>query len=256
MVGDESAFDALRGPPSSGYRTSGYVGPLGGLVVNRGLTGRARPYFQATPARWAARAFASALREAGVEVRAAGGQGTAPPGALPLATWSSPTISALVRLANVPSDNYIAETLLKAVAAGESEPGTTARGAALVRSTMGGLGLRPRVADGSGLSRSNRTSPRQVVRLLSSMEGDPLFRASLAVAGRSGTLADRLRSSPARGRCQGKTGTLVSVSALSGYCQTRGGDTLAFSILMNGVSPYGARVLQDRMVTALARYSG
>jgi serine-type D-Ala-D-Ala carboxypeptidase/endopeptidase (penicillin-binding protein 4) len=255
VIGDESAFDALRGPPSSGYRTSGYVGPLGALVVNRGLTGRARPYFQATPARFAASAFAGALRAAGVEVRASGGQGPAPPGALPLATSNSPTVAALVRLANVPSDNFIAETLIKAVAAGEGAPGTTSRGAALVRATMSGLGLRPRVADGSGLSRSNRTSPRQVVRLLSSMAGDPLFRSSLAVAGRTGTLARRLRSSPARGRCQGKTGTLVSVSSLVGYCQSTGGDTIAFAFLMNGVNPYGAHVLQDRMVTALARYS-
>jgi serine-type D-Ala-D-Ala carboxypeptidase/endopeptidase (penicillin-binding protein 4) len=256
VVGDESAFDALRGPPSSGYATSGYVGPLGALVVNRGLTGRARPYFQAKPARFAADAFARALREAGVEVAAAGRQGTAPLGALPLAAWHSPTMGSLVRLTNVPSDNFMAETLLKAVAAGDSEPGTTSRGAALVRTTMSGLGLRPRVADGSGLSRSNRTSPRQVVQLLTSMAEDPLFRASLAVAGRSGTLADRMRSSPARGRCQGKTGTLVSVSSLVGYCRSVGGDTLVFALLMNRVSVYGAHVLQDRMATALAEYNG
>jgi D-alanyl-D-alanine carboxypeptidase/D-alanyl-D-alanine-endopeptidase (penicillin-binding protein 4) len=255
VIGDESAFDALRGPPSSGYSTSGYVGPLGALVVDRGRTGKARPYFQATPARWAAAAFARALRDAGVDVRAAGGQGTAPPGALPIGVRSSPPVSTLVRLANVPSDNFIAEMLLKAVAADAQPPGSTAEGAALVRTTMQTLGLRPQVADGSGLSRSNRTSPRQVVRLLTSMAQESLFRASLAVAGRTGTLRDRLRSGPATGRCHGKTGTLVSVSSLVGYCTSRAGETLAFAILMNGVNPYGAHVLQDRMVTALARHS-
>jgi serine-type D-Ala-D-Ala carboxypeptidase/endopeptidase (penicillin-binding protein 4) len=88
------------------------------------------------------------------------------------------------------------------------------------------------------------------------MAGDPLFRGSLAVAGRSGTLARRLRSGPARDRCQGKTGTLASVSSLVGYCRSIGGDTIAFAFLMNGVNPYGAHGLQDRMVSALARYSG
>ena len=254
VVGDETAFDALRGPPSSGYNTSGYVGPLGALVVNRGLTGRARPYFQPTPARHAATVFADALRDAGVDVPAAGRQGKAPPGALPLAAVESPPMSTLIRLANVPSDNFVAEMLLKVVAADAQPPGTTSRGASLVRSTMATLGVRPRVADGSGLSRSNRTTPRHVVRLLDALVEDAPFRASLAVAGRSGTLHDRLRSSPARGRCQGKTGTLVSVSALSGYCTTQGGARIAFSILMNGVNPYGARALQDRMLSALVRY--
>ena len=59
----------------------------------------------------------------------------------------------------------------------------------------------------------------------------------------------------ARDRCQGKTGTLHDVSALAGYCQTTAGARVAFAILMNGVNPYGARRLQDRMVAALARYS-
>src|SRR3712207_7091658 len=39
VIGDESAFDALRGPPSEGYRTSIWVGPLSALTFNRGLTG-------------------------------------------------------------------------------------------------------------------------------------------------------------------------------------------------------------------------
>ena len=64
-----------------------------------------------------------------------------------------------------------------------------------------------------------------------------------------------MRRTAARDRCQGKTGTLHDVSALAGYCQTTAGARVAFAILMNGVNPYGARRLQDRMVAALARYS-
>jgi serine-type D-Ala-D-Ala carboxypeptidase/endopeptidase (penicillin-binding protein 4) len=75
---------------------------------------------------------------------------------------------------------------------------------------------------------------------------------SLPIAGRDGTLSDRMRSGAARGRCHAKTGTLSNVSALSGYCEAISGDLYAFSILMNGVYPPGARVLQDRMAQALA----
>jgi D-alanyl-D-alanine carboxypeptidase/D-alanyl-D-alanine-endopeptidase (penicillin-binding protein 4) len=255
VLGDESAFDTLRGVPSSRYQTSAYVGPLGALVVNRGRTGRVRPYWQASPADWAADAFVSSLRRAGVRVgKTAGRVGLTPPGALPLATHESPPVSTLIRLANVPSDNYIAETLLKAIGAAGGAVGTTSRGATMVRSAMGDVGVRPKVSDGSGLSRSNRTTPRHVVRLLTRMADDDVFSGSLAVAGRSGTLQDRMRSSYARGRCRGKTGSLISVSNVAGYCLTASGDTLAFAILMNGVNPFGARALQDRMVGAIARY--
>ena len=83
----------------------------------------------------------------------------------------------------------------------------------------------------------------------------PAFGASLPVAGRSGTLYDRMRRTAARDRCQAKTGTLHDVSALAGYCETTAGARVAFAILMNYVNPYAARRLQDRMVSALARYS-
>ena len=78
------------------------------------------------------------------------------------------------------------------------------------------------------------------------------FFDSLSIAGRDGTLRPRMRGGPARGRCRGKTGTLSGVSAVSGYCRARSGETYVFSILMNGVNPFGARALQDRMLQAIA----
>ena len=82
------------------------------------------------------------------------------------------------------------------------------------------------------------------------------FYFSLPIAGRTGTLSGRMRRSAARDACHAKTGTLHDVSALAGYCQTRDGGQLAFAFLMNGVYPSSAKVLQDRMAGALARYSG
>lgn len=122
---------------------------------------------------------------------------------------------------------------------------------------MGQLGASPRVVDGSGLSRANRSSPRQIVRVMLAMGASAdmagSFHESLAVAGRSGTLAHRMGGTTAAGRCRGKTGTLRGVSALSGYCDTVGGRRLVFSFLMNGVSLGGARALQNAMTVAVAR---
>jgi D-alanyl-D-alanine carboxypeptidase/D-alanyl-D-alanine-endopeptidase (penicillin-binding protein 4) len=259
VIGDETAFDARRGPPSEGYRTTFEVGgPLSGLTFNRGRTGKRRPYFQASPARFVARELDRLLRRRGVVTGGAPRAGRAPRDALTLAEHSSPTLAELALVTNRPSDNFNAETLIKALGAEFGTRGSTRAGAAVVRSTMQGFGLSPTVVDGSGLSRSDRTTPRQVVGLLAHMDSDaagPAFESSLAVAGRNGTLFDRMRRTAARDRCQGKTGTLHDVSALAGYCQTTSGARVAFAILMNRVNPYGARRLQDRMVAALARYS-
>ena len=134
--------------------------------------------------------------------------------------------------------------------------GTTSAGATVMRAEMGELGISPSIVDGSGLSRGDRTSPRDVITLLRAMDEEVAFTGSLAIAGRTGTLEDRMRGTAAQDRCQAKTGTLSDVSALAGYCTTLNGRSVAFAILMNSVYPYAARQLQDRMVNALVRYSG
>ncbi len=258
VIGDESAFDSLRGPPSEGYRTTSNVGPLSALTFDRGRTGLRRPYWQTRPPLYAARAFERALKRRDVVIGGAARIGPTQAAALPLAEQPSATMAEIARVTNRPSDNFNAETLIKGLGREFGAGGTTRAGAAVVRRTMTGFGLRPGVADGSGLSRSNRTTPRQVVRLLQHMSGDqagPAFETSLAVAGRNGTLVNRMRRSVARDRCHAKTGTLNYVSALAGYCQTTAGSRVAFAFLMNGVNVYAAHTLQDRMASALARYS-
>ncbi len=165
-------------------------------------------------------------------------------------------MAALIRLTNQPSDNYFAEMLLKGLGARFGGAGSTSAGAAVVRAQAASLGLHPSVTDGSGLSRADRSSPSQVVSLLRRLSTDATFTGSLAVAGRSGTLARRMRGTSADGRCRGKTGTLHDVSNLVGYCRTANGHVLVFAWLMNGIDPTYAHGLQDRMTVALARYRG
>lgn len=255
VFADESRFDLLRGSYATGGRLDRWIGgQLGALVIGRGYSG-GTPHQR--PAAVAADALRRALERRGVEVTHDRIRlGAAHPDAEELARIESPTIGALIRATNTPSDNFLAEMLVKDLGASFGDGGTTAAGTRVVRREMAELGVRPQVVDGSGLSRANRTSARDVVRLLDAMSEGPdgdVFASSLAVAGRTGTLHDRMRKGAATGRCRAKTGTLSDVSALAGICEARGGRRVGFAFLMNGVWPGSARALQDRMVTAIAK---
>jgi serine-type D-Ala-D-Ala carboxypeptidase/endopeptidase (penicillin-binding protein 4) len=257
VIGDETRFDPLRGGPASSFRTSSWVGPLSGLAYNRGRTDGRRPRFQTKPALYAAQRFERALEREGITVGRAARAGVTPDSAQLMAEWASPRMSVLAGQINRPSDNFMAETMLKALGAEFGSTGSTAAGTTVAREVAAEFGAHPRMVDGSGLSRANTTSPHDVVDLLAGMDGSELadeFRTSLAVAGRSGTLSDRMRRTAARGRCRAKTGTLIGVSALAGYCDGRAGSRVAFAFLMTGVTVTGAHPLQDRMAAALARY--
>jgi len=80
------------------------------------------------------------------------------------------------------------------------------------------------------------------------------FAASLPVVGRTGTMRRRMRGTVAQDRCQTKTGTLRTVSALAGYCQTTAGRTVAFAMLMSTPLITRAHRVQDRMTEAIATY--
>jgi D-alanyl-D-alanine carboxypeptidase/D-alanyl-D-alanine-endopeptidase (penicillin-binding protein 4) len=257
VYGDETYFDRRRGVPASGFAISRWVGPLSALAFNRGIGTGGR--FQAHPARFVAARLRAALENRGVEVDGSAVAGRMPAESTELAISASAPLAALVKHTNHVSDNYFAETLLKGLGAQFGTAGSTSAGAAVVRSFERGLGLRSNVVDGSGLSRSNAVSPRTVGRLLSRASESPWFDSfyrSLPLAAHSGTLHDRMRHTAASGRCRAKTGTLNGVSGLAGYCRSRGGDRIAFALLMNGVNIYTARRAQDRIAATLAGYTG
>ena len=200
VLGDESHLDARRGSSRTGGAYDPDMGGvLGALTVNRGFS--ARP---GGPALAAARRFVRALRGAGVRVAGKTGTGEASSAAEPVAEVHSATMAQLVRAINVPSDNFAAEVLLKDLGAAFGAGGTTAAGTVVVRRTMASIGIERRdVADGSGLARANRVSAQQIVSLLSAMRRSSqaqAFEDALAVAGRTGTLAKRLRGHGRRRR--------------------------------------------------------
>ncbi len=257
VFGDESYFDSRRGEPSSAYAPDPFLeGTLSGLAFDRGSTGGLKGGH--APAALAARELWRALRGAGVRIAGHSGAATTPAGATPLAQVLSPKLVELLGLMLPPSDNFFAETLLKDLGARFGGAGTTSAGAAVVRRTIHAmLGFTPRIVDGSGLSEADRTSPYQVALLLTALAGTPngaILREQLAVVGRSGTLAHRMRHTGAAGHCQGKTGTLTGTSNLAGYCLAADGHTLAFAIFNGGVSTTFAHRVQDHMVISIAGY--
>jgi len=258
LYGDDSLFDRLRGVADSGYATSPYIGPLSALSFDSGYRGTISQGFASDPAKLATGKLARALRAGGVSIRPRVARGVAPPGATALASVRSPTMSQIVAATDVYSNNFFAEMLAKLLGAHFGGAGTTAAGTRVVERFARAHGSGIHAVDGSGLTRGNRASPLQVAGLLRAMLrsrlGEELV-ADLAVAGRSGTVEERMRGTAAYGRCHVKTGTLSGVSALSGVCENRSGRTMIFSILMNGVSDLGlAHHEQDEIAAAVASY--
>jgi D-alanyl-D-alanine carboxypeptidase len=160
----------------------------------------------------------------------------------------APALRPILRL----SDNRRAEAL--AVRLGD---GSRRRGLRRAQRFAARLGARVRLRDGSGLASGNMATPRQLVRYLVAMRrvrGHRAWKRALPLAGRTGTLARRLRGTAAEARCRAKTGTLflrTLASTLAGYCKTRSGRTVAFAMLM-ATTPTHGRIVQDRVLAHIA----
>jgi D-alanyl-D-alanine carboxypeptidase/D-alanyl-D-alanine-endopeptidase (penicillin-binding protein 4) len=159
-----------------------------------------------------------------------------------IAAVESLPLSELVMETNINSNNLYAEALLKALAIKTpitKNQTTTDAGLQVLKMTLTKLGVEPTsylLVDGSGLSRKNLISPEALVQLLQGMKKSSqadVFRASLPVAGVSGSLKNRFRDTSAMGIVQAKTGTMTGVVSLSGYVSSPQYEPLVFSIMVN-----------------------
>ncbi len=246
---DATRFDRrIAGPGWKASFTPTECPPLSALTVDRAAS---------SPALRAARAVRRALRAEGIAVGRARAGRAAPNDATTLARVRSPRITWFVRQAGTYSDNFVAEMLLKAVAAEAGQRGTTAAGARRARIVLRDLGVDRtgfRILDGSGLARDNRATASGLTELLTAVRDDPRiaepFLESLARPGRSGTLQYRMTTGPARDAVYAKTGTLNDVSSLSGYA-----GAYSFSVLIErpGLDRTAALALQDRIAQVVSR---
>lgn len=241
VLADATLFDFHPGPPSSGFKPdiSDMGGELSALTFNHGASTKV------SPAVFAAQQLAVDLRRDKIPARASLQTARTPGGARLLASVSSPPLATLLQLMDIPSDDLYAEMLTKLLGARFGGGGSTAQGAQVIALTLSqNFGIAPRIVDGSGLSRLDRSSPLEVMRLLRAMWATPdgsVLRASLPVVGRTGTVRGVALGTQAVGRCAAKTGTLDGVTNLAGYCTSAGAQNLAFAFFLDG--PTNARAL-------------
>ncbi|MBF2027007.1 MAG: D-alanyl-D-alanine carboxypeptidase/D-alanyl-D-alanine-endopeptidase [Oscillatoriales cyanobacterium C42_A2020_001] len=215
------------------------------------------------PGNYLVQKFRNALTAAKITVNQATVVKNTPalPGEVELAVVESPPLSMLLNETNQESNNIYAEALLKTVGKAQNPNNldATAAGVAGVKAVLTPLGVDANqytMVDGSGLAANNRASAEAFVQTLQAMTLIPdaaTFRASLPVAGVSGTLKSRFRNTAAQGRVQAKTGTISGVVSLSGYVAPLNHPPLVFSILTNasGVSASTVRNAVDEMVLVL-----
>ncbi len=258
VVADDGYFDAARGV--AGWRPSMaiFCGPLSALTLNESVGSHGG--YVPDPSLAAASTLTKKLRAAGVRVAHGPARGVAPITATLAYTERSAPLGRVLAAMNKPSDNFIAEELLKGLGAGFGDGGSTVAGADVAKRFLQSIGVNEgfRIRDGSGLSYQDKLTARVVARILGAMAKRPdfpVFRRSLAIAGVDGTLEHRMRGTPAAGNVRAKTGTLNAASSLSGYVTTANGHTLSFAMLMNG-SPLPlarAHAAQDAVAVLLAR---
>ena len=206
--------------------------------------------------------LAEQLKRAGIETTSPV-LGTAPSDIIPLAVTRH-SIGEIVTKMLKKSDNLSAENLLKYLAHTQNnQKGTTAEGAEMIKEYLRQNGIaadRLVIADGSGLSRYNLTNADTVTRLLVAVSKNqtifPIFLAALPRAGKDGTLAGRMKGTPAEGKVKAKTGTMSGVSALAGYTVTSDNEPLAFTMIMENFSGSAQRIrrLQDRIAVLLSTF--
>lgn len=206
--------------------------------------------------------FEDALAANGVTVNGdvVSGQET-PQGGETLATHTSAPLSTLVVDLMKPSNNSYAEALFKAAGYATTGKGTFASGKAAVYAAIAKYGVNTdpiRQVDGSGMSRWDEVTPDMVTDLLIGAKDATWYDtwyASFPVACKDGTLLSRMCSTPAAGNVHAKTGTLTSVSALSGYATDADGREMVFSILLNDHIASSVKSIEDQIAAAIAGHS-
>jgi len=192
------------------------------------------------PLYYAASMFRRFFKEQGISVLGKNRFEATPLTVKEILTYESRPLRILVSDLNKISNNFIAEQILKTMAAElKGTPGSTDKGLTILGEFLKGLGIQNgyTLVNGSGLSYDNKMSAAQLVEVLKygyrEFKLFPEYVSSMGIMGVDGTVKDRLKGTLAAGRIRAKTGSLKGVVALSGYLLTQKQETLAFSMIMN-----------------------
>ncbi len=201
-----------------------------------------------------------ALRGEGIEVQGEIKREAVPREELVIMTHQSPPLKEILKGMGKQSNNFIAEQLVKTMAAHHfGPPGSTSQGLTLMGQYLVSLGIPSssfRLDNGSGLSRISRLSSEQLVKVLTDLYRSRWrddFISSLSIAGIDGTIKSKMREPRLRGRVFAKTGTLDDVSALSGYLFDKK-QPIVYSLLFNdfSISLRRMKKVQEKILEAVA----
>jgi serine-type D-Ala-D-Ala carboxypeptidase/endopeptidase (penicillin-binding protein 4) len=244
VVVDNSLYSGPLTAPGwgPGDAPSSYAAPVTATAVDGARVSPGSEARSGQPGIDAGAAFADALGASGAAVAL----GKAPDGAKTLGTVRSAPIARLVEQTLSMSDNMLAEALARQVAIARKLPASFEGSAKAVTEALADAGVDTagvRLADGSGLSRTDRVTVGTLVDVVGGAADGHLARASgllagLPVAGYDGTLADRGDADPATapGTVRAKTGTLLGVHALAGTVVTADGRLLAFAVVADAAT--------------------
>jgi serine-type D-Ala-D-Ala carboxypeptidase/endopeptidase (penicillin-binding protein 4) len=214
------------------------------------------------PVRFFEAALTQVLREAGIAVL--GQTAPAPTASVAdtLFVWQSAPLREILPVLLKPSQNQVAETLLRTLGGQTRDVASVDSGRAAVRDVLRDFGVPDDayvIADGSGLSRYDYVAPETLARILLAMARRPdfdLFYQALPIAGVDGTIAGRMRGTAAANNVHAKTGSIANVRSLSGYVTTADGERLVFVMIANHftVSRRVVEVVQDHVLERLANF--
>ncbi|WP_412856909.1 D-alanyl-D-alanine carboxypeptidase/D-alanyl-D-alanine-endopeptidase [Bacillus sp. 179-C3.3 HS] len=205
-----------------------------------------------------------ALQSEGIQLKGKTKTNQLPKKAKKIVTHTSMPLSELLVPMMKLSNNTHAEILLKELGQQVKNKGSFEDGLHVVKERLPAFGVDPSLAvlrDGSGISPINLVSANQLTLFLTKIQKEKWFKTyihALPLAGASdrmvgGTLRNRLKAPATFERVRAKTGSLSTVSTLSGYIETKGGKTLAFSILLNHlVDDEKGKEIEDQIVSILA----
>ncbi|WP_314916926.1 D-alanyl-D-alanine carboxypeptidase/D-alanyl-D-alanine-endopeptidase [Pseudomonas helleri] len=213
-------------------------------------------------ATYTAGAVRAIWKELGGSIQGQDRQASVPKGAKLLARAYSPDLAEIIRDINKYSNNTMAQQLFLSLGAQfrTDADGDDAKAAQrVIRQWLAKKGITaPHLVmeNGSGLSRAERVSAREMAQMLQAAWKSPYaaeFISSLPIAGKDGTMRKRLKTTAMNGQAHIKTGTLNTVRAISGFSRDSNGDTWAVVAILNDPRPWGASSILDQVLLDLYR---
>ncbi|MDQ0243415.1 D-alanyl-D-alanine carboxypeptidase/D-alanyl-D-alanine-endopeptidase (penicillin-binding protein 4) [Bacillus fengqiuensis] len=218
------------------------------------------------PSAYALGLFRSALKREGIRIKEKDDTyKAAPENASVLFIKESPPLSHILIPYMKLSNNVIAEMLVKEMGRVVYGEGSWEKGLKVVRSYLQTIGVNAdtlSLRDGSGISHVSNVPANELSKLLVEVRKEgwyPVFLQSLPVAGASerlvgGTLRKRMKETAAAGNVKAKTGTITGATSLAGYVTTKGGQELAFAVILNNFVSEDVKDIEDRIAVILAGY--